>query len=174
MKLQILAAAAIFLTGSASAVPFNFVGTGGVNVDVPSPGTSFTINATGLGAITDLNFAVHLFNMRTNVPPPIFNTMAWGDLDVTLSKDGITVPLWFNGNPGETSDLFVSCSMMIRLSQSRSTTCSPPAFAEFSAVRYRRCRHNPSRRASSQRSIRTALPRVISPQVPCPGSMDST
>jgi len=95
-----------FLSLQAAAMPFNFVGSGGSNVDEGFPGVSFDIVASGPGAIIDLNFAVHLFNER-DLLPPLTDTMAWGDLNVTLSHNDVTVQLWLPGNPGETSDLFV-------------------------------------------------------------------
>jgi len=88
------------------AATFDFVNPGGSNVDT-NPGSQFTFEATGSGQITDLNFAIHLFNDRDIPGTPIDGTMAWGDYTATLSKDGVEVLLWSGAEPGETSDLFV-------------------------------------------------------------------
>lgn len=93
-----------FFAFSASAGNFDISGPAGNNVDT-FPASTFQITVVGPGTITDLNFAIHLYNSRTGVDFP--GTMAWGDLDVMLSKDGVDVKLWMAGNPGETSDLFV-------------------------------------------------------------------
>ncbi len=53
-----------FLSLQASAAPINLLGSGGSDVDMPFPGISFDIVASGPGKITDLNVAVHLFNQR--------------------------------------------------------------------------------------------------------------
>lgn len=90
----------------ALAETFNFVNPGGSNVDT-DPGSQFTFEATGPGQVTDLNFAIHLFNNRDIPGTPVDNTMAWGDYTATLSKDGVDVLLWTGAEPGETSDLFV-------------------------------------------------------------------
>jgi len=84
---------------------FNLSGPTGSNVDQAPPGTVFQMNVNGSGTISDLNFAIHLYNNRSGVTFP--GTMAWGDIDAVLSKDGVSVQLWQAGNPGETSDLFV-------------------------------------------------------------------
>jgi len=93
---------AMLISGASYGASFNFLGPSGSNVDTSAPGSSFVINATGIGLVTDLNFSIQLFNSR-----PDLNTMAWGDLDVTLSKDGVSVKIWEPAEPGETSDLFV-------------------------------------------------------------------
>jgi hypothetical protein len=94
----------LLISGASYAAPFNFLGSGGTNVDTLSPSTFF-INATGPGTVSDLDLSIHLFNSRPNVNIP--NTMAWGDLDIALSKDGMDVKILLPGNPGETTDLFV-------------------------------------------------------------------
>jgi hypothetical protein len=99
-----LAVLCLLISGASYAAPFNFLGSGGTNVDTIAPSTFF-INATGPGTVSDLNLSIHLFNSRPNVVVP--NTMAWGDLDITLSKDGTDVQILVPGNPGETADLFV-------------------------------------------------------------------
>lgn len=88
------------------AAEFNLSGPVGDNIDIDFPPATFQLNAQGGGNITDLNVVVHVCNDdRPYVP--YANTAAWGDMNVTLSKDDVTVTLWAPGNPGETTDLFV-------------------------------------------------------------------
>lgn len=94
--------------GSLNAASFSATGPAETAIDVTSPGKSVTLNVTDTGKISDLNVAIHLYNAR-NFPldPQIDGTMAWGDLNVVLKKGNIEVNLYFDGPPGETSDLFI-------------------------------------------------------------------
>lgn len=105
-KPLILAAALAFAPSLASAATFAYLGDGGPDVDTGSV-TSFDINVTDTGTIADLNVAVFFENTsRVNVTYP--GTIAWGDLNVSVSKDGVSVDLWSAGNPGENDFLYAA------------------------------------------------------------------
>lgn len=91
---------------AASASSFFFSNEVGLsNVD-RAGGVSQTLVVSSVGDVTDLNFFIDLSNSRSNVFFP--GTMAWGNLNVSLSKDGIEVLLWADGPPGETPRLYVA------------------------------------------------------------------
>lgn len=79
---------------------------GASNIDTSSA-TSFDLNVATTGTISDLNLLLSIANpFRSGVNYP--GTIAWGDLNVSLSKDGVTANLWSAGNPGENDLLFVA------------------------------------------------------------------
>ena len=100
-----LFAAALPLTAQAASF-FELEDSGASTIDTASP-TSFDLNVTTTGTISDLNLLLSIGNpFRANVFYP--GTIAWGDLNVSLSKDGVTANLWSAGNPGENDSLFVA------------------------------------------------------------------
>lgn len=102
---SLFAAAFVLVPSVLSAATFAYVADGGTNVDTSSV-SQFDLVVTDTGTITDLNVAMVLSNDRQNVTFP--GTIAWGDLNVSISKDGVTVDLWQAGNPGENDELYVA------------------------------------------------------------------
>ena len=63
---------------------------------------SFELEVETEGTITDLNLMMLISNDGES------GTIAWGDLNASLTKDDVTVNLWSSGNPGNTDRLFVA------------------------------------------------------------------
>ena len=70
-------------------------------VDSAEP-VSFELEVETEGTITDLNLMMLISNAGES------GTIAWGDLNASLTKDAVTGNLWSSGNPGNNDRLFVA------------------------------------------------------------------
>lgn len=69
--------------------------------------TTFELEVDLEGTVADLNMLLYVDNQsRDGVANP--GTIAWGNLNVSLSKDGVTARLWSSGNPGDNDRLFAA------------------------------------------------------------------
>ncbi len=69
--------------------------------------TTFDLDVDIEGTVSDLNLLLYVDN-KTREDQFNPGTIAWGDLNVSISKGGVTARLWSSGNPGNNDRLFVA------------------------------------------------------------------